>query len=979
MKVRKVISVLVLLLAVSLAGRAQYYTVGSDPASIRWRTMKSPTFQIVYPSHMDSLAREYLYAFERFSYANEQQLKIKYHTIPIVLHPCIAQSNASVAWVPHRVDVFTTPEFNSGYAEGWVNQLAKHEGRHIAQMTHYTTGVFKYMSWILGEQSVALGIGLYPTSWMFEGDAVHAETDFSQAGRGRDPNFLMYYKASFMDGDRRAYDRWRYGSYRYFTPSKYAFGYMMQTAMRRNTGRNDVIGDIEHDFASFWYNPFNWNKTFLYRTGMTARKNYRSAVTTFENAWRSDYLRRMPYSGFDRIASESEGYAAFGWKGGTYTEYHSLLPLDNGSLIAVRSGLAQAPHLVRIMPDGSEKWLRPFAAQGLTSSLVKRDADHIVWSEIVADPRWELRDRSIIREYEVSSGKIRNITSKGHYFNPSFAFDGRVMLLTEYPEEGSSFLVLEDAESGEVLRRIEAPEKGQIRRSVAVGDRIYADIVTGEAEWGIWSTDEDGAEWRVELEPQGRSILNLQAYEGKLVFESDLDGVTNIYAFDPSCGSLQKLTNARFGAFSPYLDSDGSLYYTDFDKGGYHPVRAVADSLLWQPASTDYPFEFDLVEDMSAQSRRETEALPAEQDSLLRQEVMGLESIRYGKLGNILRIHSWAPLYVSIDRIMDFSYDHIYQLAAPGVTLISQNTLGNAVTTMGYSRHGGRNAGHFNLNYSGLPPVLEVNLDYNDRESATYNYDRAGVAVDTVMCGSNSVDFSASAYVPVNLSQGGWQSAVIPKISYEFTSDRYVIDGVGDGYKQGVEASVRYYRMLPKLKTALMPHLGFGVEGKFIDYTGPYKQNGSAASLYMYGYVPGFTPIQGFKISALAQKQFNSTCGSYLASFSKLPRGYSKMILGDYAKLSVDYSIPIALNDYEPTPLFYFMRVNMVPFVDIARNKPVGAPAYNMFSYGTSLSLRGHYFRIGAELEIGARLSRYWDPVTMRWACKWDIVTSSSL
>ena len=941
--------------------------------------MESGGFQVVYPSDMDSLAREYLYAFRKYSGANEQQLKIKYHSIPIVLHPCISQSNASVAWVPHRVDVFTTPEFKSGYAEGWVPQLAKHEGRHIAQMTHYTTGVFKYMGWILGEQAVALGIGLYPTSWMFEGDAVHAETDFSQAGRGRDPNFLMYFRASFIDGDYRAYDRWRYGSYRWYTPSKYAFGYMMQTAMRRNSATNDIMGDIQHDFASYWYNPFNWNKTFLYRTGMTARKNYRSAVTTFDNAWRSDYLSRMPYSGFERISSEPEGYEAFGWKGGYYTEYHSMVPFEDGSVVSVRTGLSQNAHLVKIMPDGSEKSLRYFATPSLTSSLVKRDSDHIVWSEIVADSRWELRDRSIIREYELSTGKLRNLTSRGHYFNPSFACDGKLMLATEYPSSGSSFLVVLDAGSQEVLCRLEAPCKGQIRRSVAIGGRVYSDIVTGEGEWGIWSVGLDGeGGWQRVLEPQSRSILNLQACGDKLVFESDLDGVTNIYAFDPLCGSLQKLTNARFGAFSPSLEEDGSLYYTDFDKDGYHPVRAAADSLLWQPASMDYPFESDLIESMAEQSLRETEAVSAGQDSTIRAEVDGLESSRYGKIGNIMRIHSWAPFYVSINRIMDASYDHIYQLAAPGVTLISQNTLGTAVTTMGYSYHGGRHAGHVNFNYSGLYPVIELNLDYNDRESAEYSYNAAGKLVGEAPLGNNSVDFSASAYVPVRMSQGGWNSALIPQISYEFSSDIYSLGGVGRGYGQSVVTSVRWYRMLPKLKTALTPRLGFGVEAKLAACAGPYAKDGGAASLYMYGYVPGFTPLQGLRMAFTGQKLLYSTWGS-CPSLVSMPRGYSKTLLGDYAKLSLDYSIPIALNDVEPSPLLYLMRVNMVPFVDIAWNRPGGGNAYNMYSYGTTLSVKGHYFRIGAEIEIGTRLSRYWDPVTMNWRCKWDIVTSTSL
>ena len=44
---------------------AQFYIDGSDPASLRWRSVSSENFKIIYPAGADSLARVYAYELER--------------------------------------------------------------------------------------------------------------------------------------------------------------------------------------------------------------------------------------------------------------------------------------------------------------------------------------------------------------------------------------------------------------------------------------------------------------------------------------------------------------------------------------------------------------------------------------------------------------------------------------------------------------------------------------------------------------------------------------------------------------------------------------------------------------------------------------------------------------------------------------------------------------------------------------------------
>jgi hypothetical protein len=73
------------------------------------------------------------------------------------------------------------------------------------------------------------------------------------------------------------------------------------------------------------------------------------------------------------------------------------------------------------------------------------------------------------------------------------------------------------------------------------------------------------------------------------------------------------------------------------------------------------------------------------------------------------------------------------------------------------------------------------------------------------------------------------------------------------------------------------------------------------------------------------------------------------------------------------------MRVNVVPFVDYARNRTVAGEIQNMLSYGSVVSMQCHIFRIGWEVELGGRVSRYRDFVDGRWHTRAEFVTGLGL
>ena len=68
----------VLLLSQNRAA-AQYYTLGNDPASAKWSVIQGDTYKVIFPQQTDSLARRYLYLFEKLRHTNLTGLKIESH------------------------------------------------------------------------------------------------------------------------------------------------------------------------------------------------------------------------------------------------------------------------------------------------------------------------------------------------------------------------------------------------------------------------------------------------------------------------------------------------------------------------------------------------------------------------------------------------------------------------------------------------------------------------------------------------------------------------------------------------------------------------------------------------------------------------------------------------------------------------------------------------------------------------------------
>jgi len=866
-----------LLLGAARPASAQFHTLGADPGGLRWSTVETPTYRLVYPRGLDSLARAYAVMMERAATPVGGTIGVRPNAayrrkMPVILHPWTAYSNGMVTWTPRRVDLLTVPDAFPDEQTPWVQQLAIHESRHISQMQAGASKPFRWLNVLTGQLTPGALAGVYGGPAFFEGDAVVTETALSASGRGRTADFLEYYRVSFAAGDTRDFWRWRYGSQRWYTPDYYRAGYVAVGGIRATFDVPDLSARFyrrvaEHGGVAF----FNWDKTVREATGLRFKDAFAAVCDTLQRFWAADEAARGPFMPSQAVSAVPR----------RFTEYTDLERLGN-QLYAVRSGITLPDQLVRISPDGRAK---PVSLMGLKTSgpLFSEATGKLYWSETVRDVRWPLRSYSIIRSYDGVS--VRKLTRKTRYFSPAPAPDQRVLSVTEYPVEGGSRVVLLDAATGEGLRAWTAPDGLQVVETAWVRGELYASAIT-EAGAGLYRV----ADFSPVLRPTPVSITSLWELDDRLMFSSDLSGVRELYALDPADGRVERLTNSRFGVDNFEAAGD-TLYFSALQPEG-RLIHKVAFADL-QPQEADFSQlpKFPFAEELAAGEPQEIDwTAPVELS----------DPKPYSKLGHLFRFHSWLPFYFHYDSVDDLSFEKLQQDAGLGATAFWQNDLGSGYGFFGY--HAApvdgiwRHSLHADFTYTGLYPVIEASVDFNERDAFDYwierNEEKQTISLKAIPRGVPSLSGNIKTYIPWNFSSGGWQRGLIPTATHYFNSDRY-----SDGrLMHRTILSLRGYIMESTADSRVYPRFGVGAE---VGYSFRWIPGliAPSAYAYLYGYLPGLHQTHGLHWSAVYSSSFDGMFSEAFATMA--PRGYSSAVtrwLARYpslVKASLDYKLPL--------------------------------------------------------------------------------------
>ena len=993
--IRKIFVLLALF--IPFMGYGQFYVTGDDPGRLKWNYIDTDNFRVIYPKGCDSLAHEYAFKLEKYKIPVSRTTGYAAghgdgRLMPAVLHTYNG-ANGSVAWAPKRMDLFTLPTAYDPEPMPWSTMLTVHEGRHVTQMQFGMTNVQRPFTYVFGEMWNILVSLLYPGMPFIEGDAVVAETSLTPSGRGRTADFLNYYRVAFDQGDYRRWDKWQFESQKHYTPDHYALGYMTLSGIRYLYDYPDIMKDAYNMASRKIFNFYPINTVASQKSGKKFNDMFKEVCDTMQVMWSRDYQERAPFIYSEEVSNPST----------VYTNYSHTTTLGN-DIYTVKSGYQHTPTLIKIDEQGNETRISSMAYQ--MSDLVPMEEGCLIWSEDVPDKRWGMKSDSKIRVISPKKGKKTPIrfnafgNDNGPVYNPSVSEKLHVAAAQYLPEGGTALW-----RNG---ISIPAPDSLQLVETAWIGNTIYVTAISDNG-FGIYALDNEEATarhlrltmgrkvWTVVLEPQPVKITDFKSHGNELMFTSDRTGVNELYHLNPETGELRQKTVTKYGA-QDFAYNGEYLYYSAPTLNGMRIYRTPVDSLIDRKVDYTEKYKYVIADCLAEQERQkaiESGLLEAVDNDI---EVNISKPKRYRKAAHMFNIHSWAPVYVNVDNIMNMSYDYIFQAASLGASAIMQNRLSTGVGEFGYSAHKDpydkskwRHSGHFKYTYSGLYPIIEAQVDFNDRGTRQYNV-KAIKSGENVSIGlySNELDSPyfegrLSTYIPFNFSSGGWYKGFIPKLTYRITNDMFntsvtileenttgtypgnppfvsITEGK-NSFRHYLSGSLRAYTMLSTPSSAVYPRWGIGAE---VGVIGSLESSNILSPMgygYLYGYIPGITREQGLKLSVMHQQKLNKESFFSQPAVSILPRGlastpslatYMSVRNPSITKVSADYAIPIYIGDISIWDgFFYIKRLCLTPHADYTR-----AGTYNLLSVGSALTIDlSGIIWIGWPVSIGATYS----------------------
>ena len=865
--------------------RAQFYSEGSEPGTLRWSEINTAAYRVIYPEGLDSLGIRYARLLEAtavpvsgsLGYTPNQSYR---KPLPVVLHPYNCNSNGLVSWAPRRIELYTTPNFYEPDPYPWDVQLSIHESRHAAQMQPFAAGAVKPGRFLVGDFfPVLIGATCGGQSAM-EGDAVLAETSLSNSGRGRTADFLEYQRACFSQDDLRDFWQWRYGSLKYYTPDFYRPGYMLISGLHHHYGMD------------------KWPYPLL---SMKIPRVFPRIAGSLAETWERDAAARAPFMPSRQFSAPER----------RFVQYTSIINA-RGCLVARRSGIQETSGIVIFSSDGSFERLKSSAYS--VSRLNYNPADQkIYWSELRHDPRWEMKSHSVIRSLDIDTRKVSNLTRRGRYYNPASSEDGELLSVSTCDLEGRSSVMLLDSRTGRELYSYPAPYGIQVVETAWIGDNLYASVISPE---GI--SIRFVSTWEPLTEPLPVKIKQLGAHDGRLVFVCDRTGVNELYSLDVTTREVLQLTNTEQGSADHAFKGD-SLYFSYLSRDG-RAIRCTALSdLPVRKVDFSDTYSYELADALSAVE-------PVRKWNT--DTVTISEPKHYSRLSNGIRIHSWLPVYANLDVIDNISLDGVMTNCGVGATAYFQNTLSTFDGMVAYSawtpERGWENAGHLRLSYKGLYPCIEGTFDISDsgalNTTITIDPENKSFHLSNTYLDKPFIQAGIRVYVPLNFSSGGWSRGVIPQIEWKTNSN--TVDFLGDClHNNALSFKLRAYSVKNIPQSCIYPRLGLGVEAGYNLRPGMGDLYVNSAFAYLYAYLPGFAKTHGIKLTTLVECHTGNGV-MVNAATNAAPRGCLELgpemsRYRTHGKATIDYALPFGSVDWSfLTPFIYVRNFELIAHYD---------------------------------------------------------------
>lgn len=897
------------LLLFPLVLKAQFYTTGNTPWFTKYHTIETKNYQLIFPAEIDSTAIEFASLLDTVAPFATKPYKVKQSKITVVMNNQSVVSNGFVVWAPKRMEIVTSAP-QEDLTMPWLDELALHEYRHVAQLFSLNRGFTNIAGYFLGQIAVGGVSGISPL-WFYEGDAVFNETVLSNTGRGRSGDFLKDYSSLERAGIRYSYDKAYMGSYKNYVPSYYHMGYQM----------------IKH--VNQYYGEDSWDKVML----NVAKRPF--TVGSFNGGLKKtiDLNKvRLYEQAMDSLRQEvlcKEDVSPV--QPGMFTSYKALAIQSSDTLYALRTSMEAIPEIIRIVGSDEKRIHQPGY---VTSTGLALSKSYLAWTEVKYDPRWDKRSFNVVRLKDLNSGRVTTLEKKSRHYSPSFSKDGDKLVLVNQALDHRFSLCIYDIESRKQLLELFPPMPVQLKYPVFVDDSTLLVLGVERNGTSFWQVNSTTQQWEQLTQPVFYTLENPVVQNGVVYYQSDYDGTMNIYSMDLKTLDLHRLTNDINGAYYPAIDNEFNvIHYASYTINGFK-LNSLKVPETEQGSQRDsityatYPF---------IEKHAEAKEFNLSEIELTRKDYT-IEP--YHKLLHSFSTHSWLPFYADADDILEGSISEIP--VYPGALLFLQNNLETVYGQLGYYYKEGYHHLQPKLTFAGLYPVITVSYDvmgsdYRDlyKQMSYSPFSHVG-----------NYNLTVKASVPLGFQFNAWNlyaqpSAMYYRESYSFDPD-YHLDSLPNTNKYAI-ATLNMFLYQKKSERDINPRWGYQI---IAQYTKPVNVGDQVNPYYIVEYSDKWYFYSRFLVPSLF-KHHSLQAKISLANFyhsSLFPRGGNQIKYRDVRNniaFKLDYLFPFAYPEWSIGPLAYIKRFSLDVFYDHAVFKYKDSP-YNFDSYlnSTGISLR---------------------------------------
>lgn len=909
----KTIRWLIILLVVFEGANLQAQRLGLLPSKTKWQQLTHDSLRVIYPEGNEATAKRVAALMLKFAAADPIVRDGRYKPISVILQPKTNVANGYVGLAPYVSEFYIQPNENP-FELGtlpWADLLAIHEYRHVQQVNAVNTGFSHIVKTVLGDLAFAGMYGLATANWLREGDAVYAETKWTEQGRGRLSRFTLPFRDRIRNEKPWSYYVLRNGSYKQYTPDHYPLGYLMVQY------GNHVFGEDTWDTIYRQaprmkpiYDPFSGVvKRF---SGGSNRQLYLGAMKYFGEEWKRNEGAEVKYP-LVPLSEKDLHHAFFDM---SYPDVS-----EDGSIYSVITTFDSTSTIYKISTTGQRTKI---VCTGIQQDPYFDYSHHrLVWTELRFDPRWIREDENVIVVYDEIRSKKINIHPEKGYYMPSLDTTGTKIVALHTDLNGQYQLRILDAITGEVMAQLPNPENLYLGYPVFSPDAsdIVATSRNNKGQMCLVRQHISSGEI-TQITPYSFAIIGKSVVAGSWIYATcGLDELDQVYAINPTDGSFHALSKGNKAHYNPVFSSkENDIICEEYSVTGKKLVRISNEGdIPGRTLSSDDPIGF---------------VAGAEPRNLLSEPTTDttFNIKKYSPWGDAINIHSWIVT----------ANDPVW-----GVELRSDDIMSSTSIAAGYNynRNNKVYGPYFDVRFGMWFPQVNLGYSKENRNEFTEDGDKYRSINEEVYAGVVvPLQFTPGVYLRTLQVSSIFHNGVnrlnpsqpnTDNLHYNYISNRIVF----------INARRKAYRQpLPSWGQ----HLDISYAGNISNAT--ISQWYARADLAF----PSIRPSHYVLLTGEILEQNLDPGSVQLNSRYAGARGYSVTDDESNYRVGLTYGFPLVYPDFGLGNILYMRRIRLQPFYDIAYTSNPAIPSETLQSAGVEALVDFQF----ANFTVGFRYAR---------------------